>query len=329
MPREDNLTHEQQRFAVPRPVQDDKPRPFAQPLKPQPAAEKPDEPEIEDFLVSVPPRTERQSFMSAPPLGNFKPDPSRAIGRIKLPGRPDVPETNNAGAGQTAAKPPQPEEEKTPAIKPINVTYEVKNKLREGEKTVYEPLDSGVRVIGECFHTYIIAEDKDGLILIDKHAAHERILFNKMRAETVIPQQQLLTPVVVELTGEEAAAIQEQLDDIRKAGFAIDPFGENSFAVRSVPAYIESGDVQSVISELAEKAMNSRATVPDRLDDLIHMVACKAAIKAGRGTSMIELQSLCERVLSDENVRSCPHGRPTTVRLTKYELDKMFKRVNQ
>ena len=83
MPREDNLTHEQQRFAVPRPVQDDKPRPFAQPLKPQPAAEKPDEPEIEDFLVSVPPRTERQPFMSAPPLGNFKPDPSRAIGRIK------------------------------------------------------------------------------------------------------------------------------------------------------------------------------------------------------------------------------------------------------
>ena len=329
VPREDNLTHEQQRFAVPRPVQDDKPRPFAQPLKPQPAAEKPDEPEIEDFLVSVPPRTERQSFMSAPPLGNFKPDPSRAIGRIKLPGRPDVPETNNAGAGQTAAKPLQPEEEKTPAIKPINVTYEVKNKLREAEKTVYEPLDSGVRVIGECFRTYIIAEDKDGLILIDKHAAHERILFNKMRAETVIPQQQLLTPVVVELTGEEAAAIQEQLDDIRKAGFAIDPFGENSFAVRSVPAYIESGDVQSVISELAEKAMNSRATVPDRLDDLIHMVACKAAIKAGRGTSMIELQSLCERVLSDENVRSCPHGRPTTVRLTKYELDKMFKRVNQ
>ena len=329
VPREDNLTHEQQRFAVPRLVQDDKPRPFAQPLKPQPAAEKPDEPEIEDFLVSVPPRTERQSFMSAPPLGNFKPDPSRAIGRIKLPGRPDVPETNNAGAGQTAAKPPQPEEEKAPDIKPINVTYEVKNKLREAEKTVYEPLDSGVRVIGECFHTYIIAEDKDGLILIDKHAAHERILFNKMRAETVIPQQQLLTPVVVELTGEEAAAIQEQLDDIRKAGFAIDPFGENSFAVRSVPAYIESGDVQSVISELAEKAMNSRATVPDRLDDLIHMVACKAAIKAGRGTSMIELQSLCERVLSDENVRSCPHGRPTTVRLTKYELDKMFKRVNQ
>ena len=144
-----------------------------------------------------------------------------------------------------------------------------------------------------------------------------------------MPQQQLLTPVVVELTGEEAAAVQTQLEDIRKAGFSIDPFGENSFAVRSVPAYLDSGDVQSVISELAEKAMNSRTTVPDRLDDLIHTVACKAAIKAGKATTMLELQSLCDRVLSDDNVRSCPHGRPTTVRLTKYELDKMFKRVNQ
>ena len=135
--------------------------------------------------------------------------------------------------------------------------------------------------------------------------------------------------MVVELTGEEAAAIQSQIEDIRKAGFAIDPFGENSFAVRSVPAYLDSGDVPGVISELAEKAMNSRATVPDRLDDLIHTVACKAAIKAGKATSLTELQDLCDRVLGDDNVRSCPHGRPTMVRLTKYELDKLFKRVNQ
>lgn len=90
------------------------------------------------------------------------------------------------------------------------------------EEPVYEPIDHGARVIGECFRTYIIAEDEDGLLLIDKHAAHERILFNKLRAETEIPQQQLLTPVVVELTGEEAAAVQAQLEDIRKAGFSID-----------------------------------------------------------------------------------------------------------
>ena len=167
------------------------------------------------------------------------------------------------------------------------------------------------------------------MILIDKHAAHERLLFNQLRAQTEITQQELLTPVIVSLTGEEAAAVQSQIDDIRKAGFELDPFGENSFAVRSVPAYLDGEDVASVMEELAGKAMNNRSTVPDRLDDLIHTVACKAAIKAGKSTSMTELQDLCDRVLADGDVRSCPHGRPTMVRLTKYELDKLFKRVNQ
>ena len=341
-PHEDNLTQEQQRFAVPRSEPAPAPRPFAQPIKPQPAA-KEEEPELEDFLVSVPPRAPRPVYMSAPQLGNFQPDPARAVGYVKLPSelkktQEDAEETAAAtDALESFTEPSKPLKE-TPETVEDEQTEEnlvniprVQTAAQEAidEKTVYEPIDHGVRVIGECFRTYIIAEDEDGLILIDKHAAHERILFNKLRVETEMPQQQLLTPIVVELTGEEAAAIQAQLEDIRKAGFSIDPFGENSFAVRSVPAYLDSGDVQSVISELAEKAMNSRTTVPDRLDDLIHTVACKAAIKAGKATTMIELQSLCERVLSDDNVRSCPHGRPTTVRLTKYELDKMFKRVNQ
>lgn len=341
-PHEDNLTQEQQRFAVPRSEPAPAPRPFAQPIKPQPAA-KEEEPELEDFLVSVPPRAPRPVYMSAPQLGNFQPDPARAVGYVKLPSelkktQEDVEETAaEIDAPVPVSEPSRPADEiseatdaELPEENLVNVPRaQTAAPETAKEKTVYEPIDHGVRVIGECFRTYIIAEDEDGLILIDKHAAHERILFNKLRAETEMPQQQLLTPIVVELTGEEAAAIQAQLEDIRKAGFSIDPFGENSFAVRSVPAYLDSGDVQSVISELAEKAMNRRTTVPDRLDDLIHTVACKAAIKAGKATTMMELQSLCERVLSDDNVRSCPHGRPTTVRLTKYELDKMFKRVNQ
>ena len=338
-PREDNLTQEQQRFAVPRSEPAPAARSFAQPLQTQPVS-KGEEAELEDFLVSVPPRTVRPVYMSAPPLGNFKPDPARAVGRVQLPSELKNTQEKVEPEADIAAFPaerPQTDEEAAELASDtasednlVNIPQSQTNPQKTAaEEPVYEPIDHGARVIGECFRTYIIAEDEDGLVLIDKHAAHERILFNKLRAETEMPQQQLLTPVVVELTGEEAAAVQTQLEDIRKAGFSIDPFGENSFAVRSVPAYLDSGDVQSVISELAEKAMNSRTTVPDRLDDLIHTVACKAAIKAGRATTMLELQSLCDRVLSDDNVRSCPHGRPTTVRLTKYELDKMFKRVNQ
>lgn len=302
-PQESTPVYEQQRFAVAKPV--------AQPAASAKADD--DVPDLEDFLVAVPPRAQKPRsfgmYAAAPRILQDETEP-RLTGRINVEdNRPfsqfDKPE--KAPAAPTALSTPQ----------------------QAPERQQLDPLDTGARVIGECFNTYLIAEDKDGLILIDKHAAHERILFNKLRAETEMPQQELLTPVVVELTGEEAAAIQSQIEDIRKAGFAIDPFGENSFAVRSVPAYLDSGDVPGVISELAEKAMNNRATVPDRLDGLIHTVACKAAIKAGKATSLTELQDLCDRVLGDDNVRSCPHGRPTMVRLTKYELDKLFKRVNQ
>lgn len=292
--------YEQQRFAVPKAAES----PAVSAVK-----KHDDVPDLEDFLVAVPPRAQKPRsfgmYAAAPRILQEEPEPHPVY-------QPDIAASRLAETDRDSEKPPAVHTESQPS-----------------EPQKMEPLDSGARVIGECFQTYLIAEDKDGLILIDKHAAHERILFNKLRAETEMPQQELLTPVIVELTGEEAAAIQAQIEDIRKAGFAIDPFGENSFAVRSVPAYLDSGDVQSVIGELAEKAMNSRATVPDRLDDLIHTVACKAAIKAGKATSLTELQDLCDRVLGDEDVRSCPHGRPTTVRLTKYELDKMFKRVNQ
>ena len=325
-PREDNLTHEQQRFAIPKPAElvpytltSSKPN-----LTSPPAKEKEAEVlDLEDFLVSIPPKAEKprsgSSYLSAPRILQEE-HPQEPV----YPQMAQPIEAIAEAAPVVSAPTPEPEEEPMVVVPPVGAVSEPKQQLQR-----FEPLDTGVRVIGECFQTYIIAEDKDGLILIDKHAAHERILFNKLRAETDMPQQQLLTPVIVELTGEEAAAVQSQIEDIRRAGFAIDAFGENSFAVRSVPAYLDSGDVQSVIGELAEKAMNSRSTVPDRLDDLIHTVACKAAIKAGKPTTMTELQDLCERVLNDDNVRSCPHGRPTTVRLTKYELDKMFKRVNQ
>ena len=303
-PQESAPVYEQQRFAVAKPVA-------------QPAASAKvdnDVPDLEDFLVAVPPRAQKPRsfgmYAAAPRILQDETEP-RLTGRVNV--------EDNRPFSQFD------EPEKAPAAPTALSTAP----QQAPERQQLEPLDTGARVIGECFNTYLIAEDKDGLILIDKHAAHERILFNKLRAETEMPQQELLTPVVVELTGEEAAAFQSQIEDIRKAGFAIDPFGENSFAVRSVPAYLDSGDVPGVISELAEKAMNSRATVPDRLDDLIHTVACKAAIKAGKATSLTELQDLCDRVLGDDNVRSCPHGRPTMVRLTKYELDKLFKRVNQ
>ena len=292
----------QQRFAVSKPE-----------TPVSPAAKTLDAPELEDFLVAVPPRAKKPSLS-----GTYAAAP-----RIIQENRSDV-------VFHCSSEEPMPERKPAPiAQAPFKPIVKSDTDVKPNTVQRLEPLDSGARVIGECFQTYLIAEDRDGLILIDKHAAHERLLFNKLRQETEIPQQELLTPVIVELTGEEASAVESGLEEIRQAGFAIDSFGENSFAVRSVPAYLDSADVPSVIGELAEKLINSRTAVPDRLDDLIHTVACKAAIKAGKASTRIELQDLCDRVLTDKDVQSCPHGRPTTVRLTKYELDKMFKRVNQ
>lgn len=189
--------------------------------------------------------------------------------------------------------------------------------------------EHSARVLGEAFQTYIVAEDDKGLLLIDKHAAHERMIFNRLRASVDIPRQELLTPVIAEVTAPEYAALSEQLERIREIGFDIEPFGQNSFAIRAIPAYLDSGAVQETVTEMADKLMNNRMPVPDRLDDVIHTVSCKAAIKAGMTTSLAELQDFCNRVLEDSDVVCCPHGRPVTVRLTKYELDKMFKRVNQ
>lgn len=182
-------------------------------------------------------------------------------------------------------------------------------------------------VLGEAFRTYIVAEDEDGLLLIDKHAAHERMLFNQLRSSVQIDQQELL-PSVVEMTATEYAALSKQLDRIRAIGFELEPFGQNCFTVRAIPACLDSADVDAVLSEMADKLINNRTPEPDCIDDFFHTVACKAAVKAGMVTSLTEMQKLCNRVLGDPDIVSCPHGRPVTVRLTKYELDKMFKRVS-
>nr|WP_087064674.1 DNA mismatch repair endonuclease MutL [Intestinibacillus massiliensis] len=157
----------------------------------------------------------------------------------------------------------------------------------------------------------------------------ERMIFNRLRQTEQLPVQQLLAPVVAELHAAQAGAVQEHIEEVRAAGFDIEPFGADSFAVRAAPSYLDSADIPGTLAEIAEKLLTSRAPVTDRLDDLIHMVACKAAIKAGSHSSMAELQSVCDRVLGDPEVTCCPHGRPVTVRLTRYELDKLFKRVNQ
>ena len=194
-----------------------------------------------------------------------------------------------------------------------------------------ETADSGEtpwRIAGEVLKTYIICEDgEQNVWLIDKHAAHERIRFDALKADPVPPMaQQLLTPAAVTLSAEEYGAVLEQLDVLAGYGFLCEDFGDGTVLVREIPDYIRAEDAAATLEELARKLLLQRADPAGARDELLHTMACKSAIKAGMTTDAAELAALVREVQSGA-VRYCPHGRPVAVKLRKYEVEKMFKRA--
>ena len=194
-----------------------------------------------------------------------------------------------------------------------------------------ETADSGEtpwRIAGEVLKTYIICEDgEQNVWLIDKHAAHERIRFDALKADPVPPMaQQLLTPAAVTLTAEEYGAVLESLDVLAGYGFLCEDFGDGAVLVREIPDYIRAEDAAATLEELARKLLLQRADPTGARDELLHTMACKSAIKAGMTTDTAELTALVRQVQSGA-VRYCPHGRPVAVKLRKYEVEKMFKRA--
>lgn len=184
-----------------------------------------------------------------------------------------------------------------------------------------------ITLIGEAFLTYIIVQMGESVFMIDKHAAHERILFNRLKKEQKTETQTLLTAVIVALTGDEYNAAISNTEALEKAGFEIEDFGNSSVRVSAVPASLTREDIPSVISELAGKLSKGKAPDSERLDDMYHTVACKAAIKAGSRTSPLEMQKLAERVLYSDDVMYCPHGRPVAFEIKRRELEKQFGRI--
>lgn len=184
------------------------------------------------------------------------------------------------------------------------------------------------RVIGEALNTYIVAEHDGELLLIDKHAAHERMLFDRLKSQSrEIMSQALLEPVILRLSAEDAELLSQNAELISSLGFEIEEFGMSAFAVRSIPEDIAYGDTAAAIEEICEKLRNGDRLSPDEArDEVLHTVACKAAIKAGSRHDPKELERITAAVVSGQ-VKYCPHGRPVSVRLTKSELDKFFRRI--
>ena len=185
------------------------------------------------------------------------------------------------------------------------------------------------RITGEVFNTYIIVEQGEKILFIDKHAAHERMWFDKLKSRDWRPMSQmLLTPIVLKPAPEEQAVLLERVELLAEFGFEVEDFGGGAIIVRQVPHDIDVEQTESALVELAERMQTTggRADPSAARDALLHTMACKAAIKAGMVSDPAELRVLADRVQAGE-IKYCPHGRPVAVKLTLYELEKMFKRA--
>ncbi|WP_300411994.1 DNA mismatch repair endonuclease MutL [uncultured Oscillibacter sp.] len=196
-----------------------------------------------------------------------------------------------------------------------------------GQEALEPRKEAPWRIAGEVLRTYIVCESEAGeVFLIDKHAAHERINFDRLKAAREPPMRQtLLTPAAVEPGREEAALLLENLPLLEDFGFSCEDFGGGTVLVREVPADIDAAGVTATLEEIAGELRQGRSPA-ERREALLHTMACKAAIKGGWKTSPEELRALVEKVQSGE-VRYCPHGRPVAVKITKHELEKLFKRA--
>ena len=261
----------------------------------------------------------------------------------------DAPQPKKEAAAATAAKVGRPANmplrdfvmmpQVAPA-KPAPVVPPVKEKVPdpvpavkepepEVEQTALEmPPEIEWRMVGELYNSYIIVEQGDNAYLIDKHAAHERILFEKLKAnQEKISPQMLLQPIPVRLSAEAAAELLSNRELLGELGFEIDEFGDNTVLLRQIPMDLSSDMAADALEEIAAGLLSGRREKADTVrDEVLHTVACKAAIKAGWKNDEAELLAVARQVMSREDLKHCPHGRPICITLSKKQLEKQFKR---
>ena len=221
------------------------------------------------------------------------------------------------------------EEKKIEDVVPVVEEILPKEPEREPIAEKKPEKEINLRYIGETMNTYIIVEYGESVIFIDKHAAHERIIFEKLQKTIGEPQSQLLlTPEIISFDKVSAAVLLDNREELSKLGFEVDEFGDGCVVVSAVPDGIEASDCVSVLEEIAETLKSgARAKKPDVLSEIMYSVSCKAAMKAGHKNSAEELIAIAKRVLLSDDIRYCPHGRPVMIEFTKTELEKKFKRI--
>lgn len=237
---------------------------------------------------------------------------------------PERPEFNKISEEEILLKDDKKEEKEVLQQNAKEETPDINSQPEEEKTAEAEPF----RIIGEAFKTYIIVQTEKSLLFVDKHAAHERIIFNELKKrERKTYSQILMTPVTVTLSQKEYTAVTENLELFNKSGYLVEDFGQGAVRVRECPAELSDGDIGEIIEEIADKLIkNSKEPEPSKLTWLYHSTACRAAVKEGDSISPAEMESLVKRVLSDKDVRYCPHGRPVMFEMSEYEIKKLFGR---
>lgn len=310
-------------------------------------APKPDEPEIQSEPLQpkrhwwgieepIPKVMELRSPEPARPKQTFRPAEQESKLDISLEEPEEWTPGDPFAKADAPAKPvfnPLPEPE--PAQPEQQVIEAPETELEETsvqpEQTVLPGADAPIPLsyVGEAFQTYIIAQRGEELCLIDKHAAHERQIYEKLAASYGdVPSQLLLAPLVITLSAEEKQALMGNIPLLENVGIEVGDFGGNTVLLRAVPCDVEQDDLEDMLVEIADKlARGSRDALSERTEWVLHSVSCRAAIKAGDRTSPEELMALAEKILSGEVPPFCPHGRPCVLKLTRKELEKQFGRI--
>ena len=213
-------------------------------------------------------------------------------------------------------------------VSPVTPADTASDNMEDSQISIPMPEAAPWRVVGELYHSYIIVEQGDEAYLIDKHAAHERILFDKLMAnQEKITSQALLTPISCKLTPDCTSVLLSNTALLEDLGFEIEEFGSNTILLRQVPMDLTAEDAPDVIEQIADDLLNGRQESPETVrSEILHTVACKAAIKAGWHTSEAEINHLVTQVMAREELKYCPHGRPICISLSKKQLEKQFKR---
>ncbi len=258
-----------------------------------------------------------------------KPEPVEKIAPVVEVEKPSVSEKAPPVEGKPAPI-PVVEEKKAPApVVEEPVVEETPAPVVEPEpEPTPQPQPEPWVVRGELFHTYIMVEQGDKVVLIDKHAAHERVNFDRLKAQNYQPMvQELLVPITITPGPQERQVLLDGQKVLEGFGFQLEEFGAGSIAVRAVPDYLETGDVEPTLLELAKKLRLTGWADPSAArDEVMHTMACKAAVKGGQRNDPQELERVAQKVMSGE-VKYCPHGRPVAIELTRGELEKQFKRA--